>query len=369
MPLNNIKYSSFIPSLTGIRCICVYLIFFKHFNPFNKTESPIEFLLFNQFYIFLSFFFVLSGFVICYKYFFDAQLNRSYLIPFFKNRIARVFPLLFTLTTITFLIYLKNGRDIKEVYTEYLLNITLLKGFSSNYFLTGIGPSWSLSIEELFYLVAPLMFYFIKKGYRLHIILSSFYIIGIFLVLFFSIFPFHGFFSNLKFSFYSTFFGRCFEFICGFWLAFVIKKYKNYQKLNMTSNTIALFAFLILFFVLAAEYFIAYFFQLEHGIDHWLGLLINNILLPIGITILFYHLILYKSWLRNFLEKKYIVYLGQATYSFYLIHTCFLQDIIRKYISNNIYIILIFMVVFSVLSFRYFEEPASRFLRNAKTYK
>ncbi|HEX2682382.1 MAG TPA: hypothetical protein VHL77_00520, partial [Ferruginibacter sp.] len=80
----------FIPALTGIRAVAVYFIFFKHLNFFSPQTQPDLYLFVNQFYTFLTFFFVLSGFLIYYKYHEISSLNRTKLYNYFINRISRV---------------------------------------------------------------------------------------------------------------------------------------------------------------------------------------------------------------------------------------------------------------------------------------
>ena len=170
----------FIPALTGIRALAVYLIFLKHLNFFSPETQPNLYLFVNQFYTFLTFFFVLSGFLIYYKYHEISNLNKTKLYNYFINRISRVFPILIILISITFLLgYYHGVYSGKESVKLYLLNISLLKGFSSTFLLTGIGPSWSMSVEELFYLLSPLIFLFAKKISSLVKFIIIFFLMGI----------------------------------------------------------------------------------------------------------------------------------------------------------------------------------------------
>src|SRR5829696_1032443 len=124
----------YFPALTGIRAICVYFIFFKHLNPFDPQSQYGLFLFVNQFFSFLDFFFVLSGFVIYHKYKGISGMKRKALYNYFINRFSRVFPILFILVTLTFLLGLRDGLySIPEAIKLFFLNITLLKGFSCEY--------------------------------------------------------------------------------------------------------------------------------------------------------------------------------------------------------------------------------------------
>jgi peptidoglycan/LPS O-acetylase OafA/YrhL len=365
-----VKEKDFIPALTGIRAICAYFIFFKHLNPFSFTENPSSFLIVNQFYTFLTFFFVLSGFIICHKFYEINSLKRKHLYNYFINRFSRVFPVLFILTTITFLLqYLKHTDTTSSIVTNYFLNITLLKGFSSEYYLTGIGPGWSLTVEELFYFLSPLLFLLLKKKSALIYILLSVYLAGLLLTLLFSAVNIGGFFSSFHFTFYFTFFGRVFEFLCGIYLAMLVKGiYKNgwLEKAGQRSTYIGV---LLICMAVGLQYLIAVRFNVFQGYEHWSGLFVNNIIMPIGITILFYGLIYHRSPVQWFLGSGLMVQLGNSTYSFYLLHTSFLLSWVKKYISHNLFIVFVSIILFSFLFYKLVEQPIARKLRKQFTLR
>ncbi|MEP6675117.1 MAG: acyltransferase [Ferruginibacter sp.] len=277
------KDKSFIPALTGIRALCVYFIFFYHLNFFSPEKEPALHCIFDQFYTFLTFFFVLSGFVICHKYYGISSLKKKDLYNYFINRISRVFPILILLISITFLLGYRQGLYGSGANTVklYLLNITLFKGFSSEYYLTGIGPSWSMSVEELFYTLSPLIFLYTKKVSSLIKFVLIFYGIGILLTFIFTQHPFEGFFSSYIFTGYTTFFGRIFEFACGIFLAMLVKeKYQSrlLKKIGARSLYIGL---IIIVISIALLYSVAQHYQAFHAHDTWPGLAVNNLLMPV----------------------------------------------------------------------------------------
>ena len=360
----------FIPALTGIRAVAVYLIFFKHLNFFSPETQPNLYLFVNQFYTFLTFFFVLSGFLIYYKYHEISSLNKTKLYNYFINRISRVFPILIILISITFLLgYYHGVYSGKEAVKLYLLNISLLKGFSSEYLLTGIGPSWSMSVEELFYLLSPLIFLFTKKISSLVKFVILFYLLGILITFFFSLYPVGRFFSNNFFMFNYTFFGRVFEFACGIYLAMLVKgKIKPFVskppgKIILYAGLLIVISSVTILFLIARNY------ELMHATDMLPGILINNLLMPVGIVFIFYSLIYQKSLLQRFLSSKLMVTLGNSTYSFYLLHTTFILTYIYKFISTNVFITLIVMIIISFIFNKTVEQPLAIFLRKKLSRK
>jgi peptidoglycan/LPS O-acetylase OafA/YrhL len=110
-------------------------------------------------------------------------------------------------------------------------------------------------------------------------------------------------------------------------------------------------------------YLIAKKYQILHATDVWAGLAVNNIIMPVGITFIFYSLIYHKSFFQSFLATKIMVKLGNATYSFYLLHTTFVLSYIFKFISTNVFIALITMIIVALFFFMLVEQPCANFLK------
>ena len=91
------------PALTGIRALAAFMVFIHHYNPFNVASfGNYTHDFFNEFHIGVTIFFVLSGFLICNRYFDDPNFNfKSYL----TKRFARIYPMYFILTTLTFVFF------------------------------------------------------------------------------------------------------------------------------------------------------------------------------------------------------------------------------------------------------------------------
>jgi peptidoglycan/LPS O-acetylase OafA/YrhL len=353
-----------IPALTGIRALCVYAIFFYHLNPFSASEHPQWHRLFGQFYTFLTFFFVLSGFVICYKYYDIRGLQRKALYNYVVNRLSRVFPVLFILITITFLLYYRAGLGSAwETVKLYLLNVTLLKGFSAEYHLSGIGPSWSMSVEELFYLLAPLVFAYVTTARRFIGWVLACYAAGALLTLLFGTFPNGGFFGSYPFTFYTTFFGRAFEFACGICLALHVKGLLQLPLLPKLGRSALYIGLLVIVLAVAGQYWVAGHYGVANAADTWPGLLLNNIAMPLGITLFFYSLIYHPSFWQRLFSTRLLVALGNATYSFYLLHTSFVLALIHKYISPSLWVSFFAMVAFAFGFYKLVEQPLAVYLR------
>lgn len=351
----------FFPALTGIRAISAYGIYFFHNS--SSFRNPEVIRLLNQFYTFIPVLFVLSGFVICYKYYSTSTPQKKELYNYFISRFTRIIPIYFILTSATFLLqYLYHTGSGTDILKTWLYNISLLKGFSSKYALTGISPGWSLSVEELFYALCPLVFFKIAKPSSLLKLVLIFYAAGVLITFCFIRINFEEFFSSYRFTFYDTFFGRIFEFVCGIYLALVIRgrfrdRFSGMSKLTLPAGII------IMILSIAALYLIAGYYHTGYAVSEWAGLFCNNISMPAGITLLLYSLIYQKSVLQKFLSSRQMVALGNATYSFYLLHLSFLSDWIRKYLGSNILVDFLAMVIAAYLFYIILERPLTRYLR------
>ncbi len=315
------KANSYIPALTGVRAIAAFLVFFHHFNQADFIY-PIRRTL-NEFHMGVTMFFVLSGFLICMRYYDTCELNSEWFRKYIKNRIARIYPMYALLTLFTFLIAFTFGAE-PSVMAGFgspvllvLLNIFFVRGFFDDLKFTGVGQGWSLTVEESFYFLAPLFFVKMKKNMRNIVIIPLLLLgAGSVLVLIFSNFNFYGFFGNFTFMFLYTFLGRCVEFFIGMGLALII------LKANEADRKTPLFTILGILGI-AGSIGIMAILPLdgrEYGLYHPFGIFTNNVVLPIGIALFYFGVIKEATIVRRFLSTGTMQLLGKSSYIFYLLH-------------------------------------------------
>jgi len=331
---------AYFPALTGVRGIAALMVYVHHFNPFEKNSLAYN--LANELHIGVTLFFVLSGFLIAYRYFDAHDFDfRNYML----NRFARIYPMFFILTSLHFL-YFGDTR-----FWRYLLNISFLKGFFDFFKFSGIAQSWSLTVEESFYVLAPFCFLLIRKHWIFLLLLPLLgMLIGVFLVSFFSEHIYYGFFYSYKFMFNYTFFGRCSEFFVGVGLALFYKKC-NYQ-----------FPFQIFsYFGLVSLFFCVLF--LSKNMFYASRQLIDRFFVPfLGIAPFYFGLLREKTLFSAFLGSQAMQVLGKSSYIFYLIHMGFIQYFISIY-TNNMLFQFLMLLFLSVFMFLYIEEPLNTFFR------
>lgn len=168
--------------LTFTRFIAALFIIFYHFagNLFPSDSDFVK-VIRENFSLGVSYFYVLSGFVMILAY---GNKNRIEPKNYFINRLARLYPLhLFTLgltIIVSLFVAINYLGNYKIDPTSFILNLTLLQAWFPKYSLTFNVPSWSISVELFFYLVFPYIFNHVYKKWKFRyfsIIVISFWLI------------------------------------------------------------------------------------------------------------------------------------------------------------------------------------------------
>ena len=165
--------SSYRPEIDGLRAFAVVTVIINHFN---KDILPSG-------YLGVDIFFVISGFVITSSLYQRPSKNfKDFIGGFYERRIKRIVPALSVFVLIASIaICLFNPKPVLTLRTGLtslfgLSNLYLLKQ-STNYFaqstaLNIFTHTWSLGVEEQFYLFFPFLIWFsgfgkqTKKGIR-----------------------------------------------------------------------------------------------------------------------------------------------------------------------------------------------------------
>lgn len=163
-----------LPGLTGVRFYAALPVYVSHVVGTIPGMQALggSLLVFNAGELSVAFFFVLSGFVLAYNYLdrFQDGLSLSSYKLFLWNRLARVYPvhLLATLMVLPVAIMSPNlPLDWRAVPVHLLLLQNWWPAVSPA-FLTYLNvPSWSLSCEWFFYVIAPLAIVYSSGNRRL----------------------------------------------------------------------------------------------------------------------------------------------------------------------------------------------------------
>jgi peptidoglycan/LPS O-acetylase OafA/YrhL len=159
-----------LPALDGLRGLAILMVLLSHSwgaSAFNFWPhigwSGVEL------------FFVLSGFLIT-SILLDAKGAASYFRTFYARRILRIFPLYYAVIGVTFAMVailppafvpqlgIPSGQE--WTYWLFLSNFSMA---ASTFSLSAAGVTWSLAVEEQFYLVwAPIVF-FLRRNALLYL--------------------------------------------------------------------------------------------------------------------------------------------------------------------------------------------------------
>ena len=308
------------------------MVFIHHYNPFISWGDSV-FNFFNEFYVGVNFFFVLSGFLITHRYY---DRNVSFKV-YFIRRFARVYPMFFILTSLTFLLIAVQSAEIQEVLGVYTVNILFLKGLFKDFLFSGVPQAWTLTVEEMFYFSAPLIFILIKKGgWKVLVFLPvGLLIIGCALVALSSGFDWFGFFHDYRFMLIYTFFGRSTEFIVGVVLALIYRKYQ-YQSNRMYFTIGGVIGIVLSIGLMSLQRG-----NNLYGLESLSGLLINSLLLPCFIAVFYWGLITEQTLMNKILRSPVFSLLGRSSYTFYLIHLGFIAAFIDQHVNALILFILL----------------------------
>ena len=159
------EVSRYVPALTGIRALAALLVLGLHTeqNVPAGLDSILPF--FTRGYLGVDFFFVLSGFIITHVYLANlACPNRIAVQVFFWHRFIRLYPVHLTvlagLVAIVSLagvagIILNSPKDWQ--WKDLIWHFTLLHAWGVTAGASWNAPSWSISAEWFAYLLFPLL--------------------------------------------------------------------------------------------------------------------------------------------------------------------------------------------------------------------
>lgn len=340
----NIAVDRHICALTGLRAVAAWMVFFHHFPISSEYVGPVLFNMQVQAHIGVSVFFVLSGFLIAYQYADRVRLDVPWVLSFLRNRFARIYPV-YLLTTVIALTYF-NNFDLKT----WFLSLSLLRGFFGDFYFYHIGQAWSLSVEMVFYLLAPGLLLLVGRV-PVGVICLFFYALGYLLTL--VDVPVASFMEPQRMVVVNTFFGRCFEFLLGIWV------YKRFRDVPPWRYPVCTWLGVVLVggFLYASVYADA----LTVYSATWSPA--HHFLYPLFVATLIVGLWKERSAPAWLLGSPLLVTLGKASYVFYLIHAAPFQALFGL---TDAPILLRFAVLnlVAILGYQLWERPCQALLRS-----
>ena len=143
-----------LPALTSLRFFAAFHVLLYHFLPYYRDHGPFAWLI-GSGYTGVSFFFVLSGFILVYSHAPEYLVSRASTRRFYVARFARVYPIYLLALLVTFALewrLLLVPSHLLAVAADLLM----LQSWSIKTAILFLAPAWTLSCEAFFYLVFPL---------------------------------------------------------------------------------------------------------------------------------------------------------------------------------------------------------------------
>ena len=155
-----------IPSLNGIRALCIILVIGSHANRAANFPLQIEHT-WNYFFngsLGVNIFFVLSGFLITFLLL-KEEKEKKYisLTNFYVRRILRIFPVYYLLLTVY--AFLQFAGIVHIPLAHWISSVTYTKNYGHGSWID--GHLWSLAVEEQFYLIWPIIFKYLPQKNRI----------------------------------------------------------------------------------------------------------------------------------------------------------------------------------------------------------
>ncbi|MCI2228844.1 acyltransferase [Polaribacter sp. MSW13] len=343
-----------IEQLTFTRFVAAISIVIFHYGSgsFLFNNEYVSFI-FKQANVGVSYFFVLSGFVMIIAY---GNRKKIKFLEYIKNRLARIYPVYFL--AILLILVVNLFRNIDEY--NLFLNLFMIQSWISEKALTINVPGWSLSVELFFYVSFPFLFnhFYLKKSLKnLTIWILSFWIIS--QILYHLIIN-----GNIKLSYYNIRDIRYYplmhfnEFLVGNLTGlFFIKKIKN----NIRDYSIPIILTLITLITLL---------KFTFGLNYHNGLLLI-VFVPLIILIS-----LSNDKFTQIISRKSFVFLGEISFGIYILQApvwlIFSDYRMDKYLGLNkevdftesFIIRIIILIILSSLSYLFFEKPIRNKIKN-----
>lgn len=356
--MENLRKNTF-EALTGMRAIAAIMVFVYHNRKYWRNDLPFPIMRFiSEWHIGVTVFFVLSGFLLAYRYEDSPLESKKSYLKYILLRIARIFPLYWILLSF-FFFDTAYSRNVNTYFLQYSLLYSLFEKYS----VSGIVQAWSLQVEFFFYLLSPLLFLLLKKSWKYCIL----FLLGIFLFSCGIGYGLHwyngnpeGFLYPLNFMMGNTFFARSLEFFFGMLLAYLMKKEKGIEFLARLKNPTLYGGIAIIVFTIAIALFARNNFV--HGVERWEGRLIHELFLPVAIVVFFWGLMSEKTLISKTLSSRLFILLGNASFVFYLIHISYFNLKLKSYLylpDHN----FILLWICSIIIYLWIEKPLYEWCR------
>nr|HEV7954715.1 acyltransferase [Candidatus Acidoferrales bacterium] len=358
-----------LPGLTSLRFFAAFLVVLFHLQSMQITLGPVWFRELSSIgYVGVSFFFVLSGFILVYT----CQGKSVNVMKFWRTRFARIYPayvfslllmapwFFYAATKLKFPLFAWATGHLKSAS---LLVMTLTQAWVPGNALAWNSVCWSLSVESFFYLLFPLLLLVFARRSRGRLLfyVAASWTVGLAISIIYLWLKPDGL-STTNSEVINAFWlnalqfnpmARLPEFMMGMACGFLFLRSKKNDKLAVSLIATGVAAFILVV-----------------RCGNWIPYpVLHTALLAPAFAAIVYGVALRPRY-SKFLENKTLVLLGDASYSLYLLHTLAIGAVFQfsktgfenPTILKTVAAVTVAVLV-SVAVYRWIEVPGLRMLR------
>ncbi|OFY67456.1 MAG: hypothetical protein A3H98_03290 [Bacteroidetes bacterium RIFCSPLOWO2_02_FULL_36_8] len=270
----------------------------------------------------VNLFFVISGFIITFIT--PEERGLKAVVQYLKKRFIRIFPVYWiVLLSLVVLGVFFPPKNVNMNVLNILQNFLLVHDYKNSI----LGVSWTLEFEILFYFI--FCFTILNSKFRIEILLFLWILFPIFRL----ILPGAPFVNSILSH------RSCQEFIMGCIIAIVFKKY--------TFKIPFVFPLVLLFYFIASPFLFRYAITLPGSLKSFQGLLEYSI----PATLVVFSFVFYEKS-NNPKIQNFLLLLGDASYSIYLIHLpiiIVLKKVLFKMTINQVLMEGLFILFFILI--------------------
>ncbi len=315
VPAGGVSRQPNLKALTSIRFFAAMHVALYHLvRPFSLW-GPLENVV-SVGYIGVSFFFVLSGFILTYSHAGEYERGRGSPTKFWVARFARIYPVY--LVSLIFAGYVSFGQFHNKAHlVAFIADFLLVQSWSSRMVNFFHVTAWSLSVEMFFYVAFPFLLLRLRPSTagRAFLAVSIFWLLALTLpILCVILYPqvaWHPQVSNIPGSLFAFRIQRLPilalpEFLAGVSLGWLFLRFRPTPTIAAWLAPAGVVSFIAVLLLS----------------NHFPSLLMHN-----GLFIPIYSMIILglseENWLSCLLSAPLLVLLGEASFALYLIHFLF----------------------------------------------
>lgn len=344
--------------LTFTRFIAAFFIVIYHFAD-DLFPISIDFIeeIRKHLYLGVSYFYVLSGFVMMIAYGNRGTINT---LNYLKNRIARVYPLhLFSLLLIIIVTIFSNINYLEFYnfsFKTFIYHIFLIQAWIPAASLSFNVPSWSVSVEMFFYICFPFLLNFFINKVKMKTVILVFLIFWLISQIAINAFYFsesYGGYDSLDryFLYYNPFL-HLNSFCIGLMFGLIFIRKKQFFNKNYDFHILVVLAINLVFVYIFQEF------------------MVHNGFFAIPFSILIYLVAANNGKLTKILRHRWLIHLGEISFAVYLLQNPVFISVKKVFSVFKIdapyflfFVGCLILLVVSHFTYQYLEKPLRERIR------